>query len=160
MADDRSAGSPDGSPHDPADDREALKRRAADERIHDALVELKQAKEHHGRGASAAALTSAKRAAGIALEGALLVAPNRAWGRSHLEHIAAIAYDRSVAPGVSRACHVLLRANGCDYEVLDRAFDVVAHAWFVIHRNDPMPPPPPDEISEAAHGIEEGSIHE
>ncbi len=142
------------------DPRADLRRRAADERIRDALVELKQAKDHHARGASAAGLTSAKRAAGIALEGALLVAPNRAWGRSHLEHLAALAYDRSTAKGVSRACHALLRASGCDLEVLDRAFDVVAHAWFVVHRDDPVPPAPPAEIAEAASGLEGGPRHE
>ena len=113
-----------------------LRRLSPSEWIRAALGELSRANDALSRGQSRAALAGCKRAAGMALNGALLVAPNAAWGRSYLEHLGALAYDSTVPDPVRRACSTVLRARAADPDVVDKAYDVIAHAWFVVQRSE------------------------
>jgi len=71
-----------------------------DEWIGAALREARSAetafKMHNARGG----LASAKRAAGMALNAALIVEPNEAWGRSYVDHLMALARDTEVPEAV------------------------------------------------------------
>lgn len=97
---------------------------------------MSRAEEAHARGQPRAALAGCKRAAGMALNAALLVEPNRAWGRTYLEHLAALAYDARAPRAVREACAIVLRARAADGMVVDKAHDVIAHAWFVVQRSE------------------------
>ena len=110
-----------------------LRRLTPDEWIRAALGELSRAFDALERGHDRAALAGCKRAAGMALNGALIVAPNPAWGRTYLEHLGALAYDTSAPKAVRHACAVVLRARAPDEQVVDKAYDVIAHAWFVVN---------------------------
>lgn len=89
-----------------------------------------------------------KRAAGMALNAALLVEPNEAWGRSYVEHVEALADDPSVPEAVRAASRsvldakppssgvVSLRTPRTQERTLDAARDVIAHAWAVVKRHE------------------------
>lgn len=118
------------------DPNDWLRKLSPDEWIRAALGELSRARAAHARDASRAALTGCKRAAGMALNAALIVEPNGAWGRTYLEHLAAVAYDGRAPRAVREACAIVLRARAADALVLDKVFDVIAHAWVVVRRHD------------------------
>ncbi|HSQ82748.1 MAG TPA: hypothetical protein VLU54_16725 [Casimicrobiaceae bacterium] len=113
-----------------------LRRLSPMEWIRAALGELSRANDALSRGQARAAIAGCKRGAGMALNGALLVAPNAAWGRTYLEHLAALAYDSTVPKSVREACGAVLRARAADADVVDKAYDVIAHAWFVVQRSE------------------------
>ena len=52
-----------------------------------------------------------KRAAGMALNGALIVEPDDAWGRTYVEHVEALARDARVPEAVRAACRAVLDAK-------------------------------------------------
>ena len=116
--------------------RDWLRKLSPAEWIRAALGELSRANEALSRGQARAAVAGCKRAAGMALNGALIVAPNAAWGRTYLEHLAALAYDSNVPGPVRQACSTVLRAREADPDVVDKAYDVIAHAWFVVQRSE------------------------
>jgi hypothetical protein len=126
-----------------------LRRLSPDEWISASLGELRQAEAAYARNDARAGLAGCKRAAGMALNGALLVEPNEVWGRSYVDHVAALASDTSVPEAVRAACKVLLETHGHqrrsdvlslrskagDTKVLDAARDVMAHAYVVVKRH-------------------------
>jgi hypothetical protein len=97
-------------------------------------------------------LACAKRAAGMALNGALVVEPNDKWGRSYVDHVIALGNDASVPQAVRDACAVLLathvgpsdiirlRSPRGDEKVLEAAKDVIAHAYFVVAKHEANAP--------------------
>lgn len=124
-----------------------LRRLSADEWISASLGELRRAEEAYARGDARAGVAGCKRAAGMALNGALLVEPNEFWGRSYVDHVAALGKDETAPEPVRAACKVLLetrapsteilslRTKAGDARVLDAARDVMAHAYTVVKRH-------------------------
>ena len=122
-----------------------LKRLSPDEWITAALGELRRAEEAYARHDARAGLAGCKRAAGMALNGALLVEPRDRWGRTYVEHVAALAGDDAVPEPVRTACKVLLEQPGRDLLALhtksgdarfvEAARDVMAHAYVVVKRS-------------------------
>jgi hypothetical protein len=106
------------------------------------LAVAEQALADHQPPAAAAAM---KRAAGMALNGALRVVPRRDWGRSYVEHLKALAEDRSVPKAVSEAADtilhftpqpgtlVFLRSPGKDNRLLEATRTVMAHAYAIVN---------------------------
>ncbi len=129
---------------DPAD---WLRRLSPDEWIAAALGELRRAEAAYTRNDAAAGLAGAKRAAGMALNGALIVEPNGAWGRSYVDHLRALERDASAPQAVRAACTLLLasrapssdllslRSRAGEAKILDAARDVMAHAFAVVNRH-------------------------
>lgn len=126
-----------------------LLRLSPDEWIAAAMGELHRAEAAYGKNDARAGLVGAKRAAGMALNGALRVAPNEAWGRSYVQHVEALASAEDVPPAVRDACALLLeakvpgsdllglRSKAGDARVLEAARDVMAHAYAVVKRHAP-----------------------
>jgi HEPN domain-containing protein len=124
-----------------------LMKLSPDEWIRAALGEIRRAEEAYKAHNARAGLAGCKRAAGMALNGALIVAPNEAWGRSYVDHVMALAKDETVPARVREACAILneapapaagklvtLRTSSADERVLEAAKDVVAHAYAVVKK--------------------------
>jgi HEPN domain-containing protein len=79
-----------------------LRKLSPDEWIQAALAELRRAEERVKANDLTAGLAGCKRAAGMALNGALIVAPNESWGRSFVDHVAALS-PREGTRGLRRA---------------------------------------------------------
>lgn len=120
-----------------------------DEWIRAGLSDLDRAKAAYDAHDARAGLVGAKRAAGMALNGALIVEPDERWGRSYVDHIAALARDTSVPERVREACReltgtappaatklVALRTPSQDNRILEAARDVIAHAYAVVKRHE------------------------
>ncbi|HEY1960363.1 MAG TPA: hypothetical protein VGH28_32355 [Polyangiaceae bacterium] len=123
-----------------------LRRLDEGEWIRAALGELHRAEQAYARGDARGGLAGAKRAAGMALNGALRVRPNPAWGRTYVEHLEALGKDASAPEAVRAACELILgtrapshdllslRSKAGDAKVLDAARDVMAHAYALVAR--------------------------
>ncbi len=122
-----------------------LLRLSPDEWIQAAIGELERARTSlEGRNAPAA-IAGLKRAAGMAINGALIILPNESWGRTYVEHLAALALDEAAPEAVRRAARrlselqapggsmVSLRTKREDRELLDAAETVMAHAYAIVH---------------------------
>ena len=130
------------------DSADWLTRLSPDEWIQAALLELRRAEARLKDNDRSAGVAGCKRAAGMALNGALLVEPNESWGRSYVEHVGALSKDMSVPERVRDACKELvssrppgadiltLRSPRSDERMLDAARDVMAHAYAVIKRHE------------------------
>src|ERR1700729_4032560 len=106
-----------------------------------ALAELPKAETAYAARNTRAGAAGMKRAAGMALNGALLVEPNAAWGRPYVEHVEALAKDDKAPEVVRAACRTVLEALGPSYDILqigtprghlaalEATKDVIAHAW-------------------------------
>jgi hypothetical protein len=117
-----------------------------DEWIRAALAEAKRAEEAYAHKNARAGLAGARRAAGMALNGVLIVVPNEAWGRSYMDHLLALKGDASAPERVRQASAILLetplpggelvalRTASADTNVLEAARDVIAHAYAVVNR--------------------------
>jgi hypothetical protein len=117
-----------------------------DEWIRSALGELRRAEEAYAKKNARAGLAGARRAAGMALNGALIVEPNERWGRSYMDHLLALKSDASVPEAVRAAAELLvdtplpggelvaLRTGGADHRVIEAARDVAAHALAIVRR--------------------------
>lgn len=68
-----------------------LHRYTAEEWLNAAMNELRVTVDAVGRHDMRAGTTGARRAAGMALNGALVVVPNESWGRTYIEHLQALA---------------------------------------------------------------------
>jgi hypothetical protein len=125
-----------------------LRKLSPEEWIRAGLGELRRAEEAYKGHDARAGLASARRAAGMALNAALLVEPDDAWGRSYVDHLAALARDASVPERVREAAQILvatplpgagklvaLRSAAGDTRVLEAARDVAAHAYAVVLRH-------------------------
>jgi HEPN domain-containing protein len=125
-----------------------LRKYSPDEWVRLALAELRRAESSLKGHDRAAGLAGSRRAAGMALNGALLVEPNEGWGRSYVDHLRALERDTSIPEQVRQACGYLMemRPPGADIltlhgprsdeRLLDAARDVMAHAYAVIKRHE------------------------
>jgi hypothetical protein len=125
-----------------------LRKLSPDEWIRAGLGELRRAESAYDRGDLRAGAAGVKRAAGMALNGVLLVEPDASWGRTYLEHLAALAKDQGQAEAVRSACQqvlesappggdvVSLRTPRSHLHVIEAAKDVIAHAWSVVKRHE------------------------
>jgi len=112
------------------------------------LGEVARAEKALSHGNARAGTAGLKRAAGMALNGALIVEPEDTWGRTYLEHLEALAKDARVPEAVRAACRRVLDATPPSGEVVvlrtpkahaasvEAARDVIAHAWVVVQRHD------------------------
>ena len=120
-----------------------------DEWIRAGLADLRRAEAAYHAKNARAGLAGAKRAAGMALNGALIVEPDPAWGRTYVEHLAALAKDTNVPARAAAACRelleapvpgqtklVTLRTASSDERSLEAARDVIAHAYAVVKRHE------------------------
>jgi HEPN domain-containing protein len=125
-----------------------LRRYSPEEWVRQALAELRRAEASLRGRDRGAGLAGCRRAAGMALNGALLAEPCEAWGRSYVDHLRALALDGSIPARVREACGHLMevRPPGADMltlhgprsdeRLLDAARDVMAHAYAVIKRHE------------------------
>jgi hypothetical protein len=125
-----------------------LKRLSPDEWIAAAMGELSRAEKAWAAGSARAGVVGLKRAAGMALNGALLVEPDDAWGRTYVEHVQALARDEKVPEAVRGACRTILEARPPEgavvslrtprghVAIVEAARDVIAHAWTVVKRHE------------------------
>ncbi len=125
-----------------------LRKFSPDEWIRAALVELERAAAAYESGNAHAGSVGAKRAAGMALNAALIVEPDDSWGRTYVEHLAALGREGRVPPAVRSACEVVLAAAAPSGDlvvlrtprshanVIEAARDVIAHAWTVAKRHE------------------------
>ena len=132
------------------DPQDWLRRYSPDEWIQLALGEVKRAEAAYGRGDLRGGAACVKRAAGMALNAALIAEPDETWGRSFVDHVQALSRDARVPEAVRSACRTVLEARGPTGEVillrtprtsdvvLEAAKDVVAHAWAVVKRHEPI----------------------
>ncbi len=128
-----------------------LRKLSPDEWIRAGLGELKRAEQAYASGNTRGGAAGVKRAAGMALNAALIVEPDDGWGRAYVEHLAALAKDAGVPEAVRSACRtvldakapagevVVLRTPRANEGVLEAARDVIAHAWAVVKRNEAKP---------------------
>lgn len=130
------------------DETHWLHKLSPDEWIRAASGELRRAEEAYAKKNARAGLAGARRAAGMALNGALIVAPNDAWGRSYMDHLMALRGDTSpeLPARVRDACALLvetpmpggalvaLRTSSSDEKLLEAARDVIAHAYAIVTR--------------------------
>jgi HEPN domain-containing protein len=125
-----------------------LRKFSPDEWVQQALAEVRRAEASLKAHDHAGGLAGTRRAAGMALNGALLVEPNEAWGRSYVDHLRALARDESVPRTVREGSQYLLevrppgsdilslRGPRSDEKLLEAAKDVMAHAYAVIKRHE------------------------
>ena len=131
------------------DPEDWLRRHSPREWIQVGLGELRRAIAAFEGKDVGAGLTGCKRAAGMALNGALIVEPNEAWGRSYVDHVRGLGAESSVPEAVRAACKVLLetrppnphlltlRVPGANDRAVEAARDVMAHALAVVIRHEP-----------------------
>ena len=125
-----------------------LRKYSPKEWIRAGMKELHAAEEAYKQRNVRAGLASCKRAAGMALNAALILEPDDSWKRTYVEHLAALARDERVPPAVSAAARVILdmpapggpvvvlRTPGVDEKVLEATRDVMAHAYAVVMRHE------------------------
>jgi HEPN domain-containing protein len=130
------------------DPNDWLRRYSPKEWIRAAMKELRLAETSYAQRNARAGLAGCKRAAGMALNAALIVEPNDAWKRTYIEHLRALAEDETVPAAVSAAARtlldmpapggeiVILRSPGQNEKVLEAARDVMAHAFAVVMRHE------------------------
>lgn len=117
-----------------------------DEWINAALGEFKRAEEAYKRKDIRGGLAGCKRAAGMALNGVLILHPNEGWGRTYVEHVEALAVDASAPEAVRNSAKtiveamppsgnlVCLRTKSTDDKVLEATKDVMAHAYALVKK--------------------------
>jgi len=115
-----------------------------------ALGEVRRAEAAYGGHNAAAGLASCRRAAGMALNAALIAEPRDGWGRSYVDHLQGLARDATAPAAVRSACKVLLETSPPGRQIiqlgsrrthdkiLEAAKDVMAHAYAVVKRNEPI----------------------
>jgi len=113
--------------------------------IERALRELAVAEQAFADRQPPAAAAAMKRAAGMALNGALCVVLREQWGRSYVDHLLALAEDTTVPAAVSEAARaileftpqpgtlVFLRSPGKDHALLEATRTVMAHAYAIVN---------------------------
>jgi hypothetical protein len=131
-----------------------------DEWIRAAMTELRRAEESYKQRDAKAGLAGCRRAAGMALNAALIVRPRESWGRTYLEHVTAVAQEEEAPEAVKRACQLLLdtkppgsglislRRSSVDLSLVEAARDVMAHAYAVYKRYEEKHHEKPDEEGE------------
>jgi len=130
----------------PALDPEAwLLRHGAEDWIRMSLRELERASGAFAAHNAPAAAAALKRAAGMALNGALVVARRPEWGRSYVDHLRALREDPQAPREVQQAAEailgfapapgspVMLRTTAREQQLLEAARIVMAHCYAVVH---------------------------
>jgi HEPN domain-containing protein len=130
-----------------------LYRLSPDEWVRAALAEIGAAERAFRQHNARAGHAGARRAAGMALNAALIVEPNPGWGRSYVEHLAALAREGEAVPAPVRdaarllteapapgAALVALRSRAADDRLLEAARTVMAHAYARVKRQAPLDP--------------------
>jgi HEPN domain-containing protein len=87
-----------------------LHRLSADEWLRAADHELARAEQALRGKQQRPGVAGARRAAGMAWNAVLVIAPDDAYGRSYMEHLQALARDAAVPPAVREAAGALLSA--------------------------------------------------
>jgi HEPN domain-containing protein len=131
------------------DESHWLLKLSPDEWIRAGLADLKKSEEAYKANNPRAGLAGAKRAAGMALNGALIAEPDELWGRSYVDHLMALGRDARVPERVREACReltepaapagsklVALRTHSAEHRILEAARDVIAHAYAVVKRHE------------------------
>ncbi|MDB5216407.1 MAG: hypothetical protein JWO86_4334 [Myxococcaceae bacterium] len=135
------------------DEKHWLFKLSPDEWIRAGQGDLKNAEQAYAANNPRAGLAGAKRAAGMALNGALIVEPDAIWGRSYVDHLMALSRDAKVPERVRNACReltapaggegmpgaqklVTLRTSSQEHRILEAARDVIAHAYAVVKRHE------------------------
>jgi hypothetical protein len=130
------------------DPKDWLRRYTPREWVQVGLSELRRAMTAFETNDVGAGLAGCKRAAGMALNGALLVEPNETWGRSYVDHVKALQDEESVPAAVRDACKVILESRApnanlltlrvprANERVIEATRDVMAHALAVVIRHD------------------------
>jgi HEPN domain-containing protein len=125
-----------------------LMKHTPDEWIRAALGELARARTAWEGGDARAGAVGVKRAAGMALNAALIVEPEPEWGRTYVEHLTALAADGRAPEAVKAACRQVLEARPPSADLvslrtpkghsalLEAAHDVIAHAWAVVRKHE------------------------
>lgn len=126
-----------------------LRRLSPDEWIRAGLAELQRAVAAFEAGDARAGVAGVKRAAGMALNGALIVEPDERWGRTYVEHVRALAGEGARVPEAVRAASravleatppggevVPLRTPRWHEGLVEASRDVIAHAWVVVKRHE------------------------
>lgn len=131
------------------DESHWLFRHSPSEWVRAGLGEARRAEEAYARGDARGGLAGARRAAGMALNGVLIVAPDERWGRTYIEHLVSLKSDASAPEAVRSAATVLvdtpppspdlviLRRKDHDVRVVEAARDVIAHAYALVCRAEP-----------------------
>jgi len=130
----------------PAPDPEAwLLRHGAEEWIRLGLRELERASSAFAAHNAPAAAAALKRAAGMALNGALVVARRPEWGRSFVDHLRALREDAQAPGEVRQAAEailgfspgpgspIILRTLSREQQLLEAARTVMAHSYAIVH---------------------------
>ena len=131
--------------------RDWLARYSAPEWIRAAMRELKTSENSFAIRNAKAGIAGARRAAGMALNGVLVVSFREDWGRTYMEHLAALALDTTAPAAVQTAARTLLdaqapvagglivlRASAFDERVLEAAKDVIAHSFALVNRYEKL----------------------
>lgn len=134
------------------DETDWLLKLSPDEWIRAGLSDLQRAEAAYAANDPRAGLAGAKRAAGMALNGALIVEPDPLWGRSYVDHLRALSRDATVPARVREAGRelsettmpgqvklVTLRTSSYEQRILEAARDVIAHAYAVVKRHEGKP---------------------
>lgn len=123
----------------------------AEEWLRAAMGELRRAEESYAKKNGRAGLAGARRAAGMALNGVLVVMPGDApssssWGRSYMDHLLALRTDAFAPARVQMAAKLLvdtplpggelvaLRTGNADHRVLEATRDILAYALALVRR--------------------------
>ena len=126
-----------------------LRKFSPEEWIQASLGELRRAEEAYKANNASGGLAGCKRAAGMALNAALIHEPDPSWGRSYVDHVMAVERDAVAPAAVREACRVLLQTHAPGHDVLtlrsprvnqgviEAARDVMAHAYAVVKRHEP-----------------------
>lgn len=126
-----------------------LRKYSPSEWIQAALGELGRAHQAYAANNPVGGLAGCKRAAGMALNAALILEPNATWGRSYVDHVMAVEREESAPVPVREACRLLLgthapghdvlslRSRRSDERVIEAARDVMAHAYAVVKKHEP-----------------------
>lgn len=134
------------------DEKHWLFKLSPDEWIRAGQSDLRLAEQAYAANNPRGGLAGAKRAAGMALNGALIVEPDELWGRSYVDHLMAVGRDPKVPERVRQACReltettspgaeklVTLRTTSQEHRILEAARDVIAHAYAVVKRHEGKP---------------------
>lgn len=127
-------------------DNDWLRRFTPREWLRASMSELDQAKRAYETRNGRAGLAGCRRAAGVALNGALATQspPDAAYGRTYMDHLTGLATDATAPTQAREAARLLLqtplpggevvalRTATSDARALDAAETVMAHAYAVV----------------------------
>jgi hypothetical protein len=146
-----------------------LYRLTAREWIQASLAELQRTeaayRDHNPRAGHA----GVRRAAGMALNAALIYEPRPAWGRSYMDHLAALQSDPDVPDPVRDAARLLveaptpgasltpLRSKSGDERLLEAARTIMAHGYAIATRHEGAETQPAPEVEELPPLDDKGS---